>query len=98
MNVYLEKLFKKHKLSEKNIYEIRQIYSLLPTKKQKNLINNFERLVESIQIIEWQINTEREILIWDALTNVRNVIIKVRKEKSLKQTKWEIDFLKQKIK
>ena len=97
MNTYLEKLFDKYNISQKNRYEIRQIYGLLPTDKQQNLINNFGKLASNIKIIEEEVNMEREILIWDALDNIRNVITKIRKEKSLEQTKWDIGFLKQKI-
>ncbi len=97
MNTYLEKLFDKHNISKKNRYEINQIYNLLPVNKQQNLINNFEKLAYKLHIIEDELNKEREILVWNALDNIKDVIKLIRKEKSMEQTKWQIGFLKQKI-
>ena len=97
MNTYLEKLFDKHNISKKNRYEINQIYNLLPVNKQQNLINNFEKLAYKLHIIEDELNKEREILVWKALDNIKDVIKLIRKEKSMEQTKWQIGFLKQKI-
>ncbi len=97
MNTRLESLFEKYNLSEKDRYEIRQIYGLLPIEKQKNLLKNFEVLVYRLQRIEEEIGAERKILIWWALDNVKNAIDQVRKEKTLQNTKKGIDFLRQEI-
>ena len=40
MNTQLEKLFIQHSLSQKDRYEISQIYALLPNTKQQNLLQN----------------------------------------------------------
>ena len=90
MNIYLEKLFNKYSISKKNRYEISQIYNLLPPDKQSNLIRNFENLANSINVIEENLSIEREILIWNALDNIKDIIKIIRKEKSLKLLKWEI--------
>jgi len=63
MNIYLETLFKKYRLSEKDRYEILQIYTFLPEEKKQNLINNFEFVVLKIQKIEKTLELEKEILI-----------------------------------
>jgi len=63
MNIYLETLFKKYRLSEKDRYEILQIYTFLPEEKKQNLINNFEIVVFKIQKIEKTLELEKEILI-----------------------------------
>ncbi|QFR38952.1 hypothetical protein A9Q91_01825 [Candidatus Gracilibacteria bacterium 28_42_T64] len=97
MNTRLESLFEKYNLSEKDRYEIRQIYGLLPIEKQKNLLKNFEVLVYRLQRIEEEIGAERKILIGGALDNVKNAIDQVRKEKTLQNTKKGIDFLRQEI-
>ena len=90
MNIYLEKLFNRYSISKKNRYEISQIYNLLPPDKQSNLIRNFENLANSINVIEENLSIEREILIWNALDNIKDIIKIIRKEKSLKLLKWEI--------
>ena len=38
MNTRLQMLFEKHNLSDKNRYEINQIFLLLPVEKQKNIL------------------------------------------------------------
>jgi len=63
MNIYLEKLFERYRLSEKDRYEILQIYTFLPEDKKQNLINNFETIVYKIQKIEQTLELEKEILI-----------------------------------
>ena len=71
MNTRLEKLFEKHDLSEKDKYEINQIFCLLPNKKQINILNNFDVLAFRLKIIQKQINLERKILIWDLFTDIK---------------------------
>ena len=85
MNTLLEKLFEQYHISPKDRYEINQIYGLLPTEKKQNLLNNFEALSIRLNKIEEDLNTEREILIWEGVENIRKTIIKARinKEKKL---------------
>ena len=40
MNTKLDFLFQEYKISEKNKYEIKQLYNLLPDYKKQNLIRN----------------------------------------------------------
>ena len=70
MNVFLEKLFEKYSVSEKDIYDIRQIYELLPPDKKQNLLDNFESLVIKLKKIEEEIELEREILFWDIISDI----------------------------
>jgi len=97
MNEYLKTLFEKYKLSEKDRYEILQIYSFLSDDKKQNLINNFETVVLKIQKIEKTLELEKEILIWDSVERVRNSILEKRKQKIDEQIKKEIDLLKGEI-
>ncbi|MDR1945140.1 MAG: hypothetical protein LBQ59_03555 [Candidatus Peribacteria bacterium] len=41
MNTYLTRLFDKYNVSDRNKYEILQIFSLLPDDKKQNLLDNF---------------------------------------------------------
>ncbi len=97
MNAYLQKLFEKHKVSEKDKHEILQIYTFLPDEKKQNLINNFEFVVLKIQKIEKTLELEKEILIWNSVERVRNSILEKRKQKIDEQIKKEIDLLKGEI-
>ena len=81
MNILLEKFFEKYSLSEKNRYEIRNIYSLLPIDKKQNLINNFESLVFRLKKIEEEVNIEREILLWDIITDLEETVNKEKRRR-----------------
>lgn len=83
MNTALENLFEKHRLSEKDRYEISQIFELLPPDKKQNLLNNFWVLVVRIEKIQRDMRVEQEILIWDAISKIENAINLAKKEKQL---------------
>lgn len=97
MKTYIELLFEKYNISEKNKYEILQIYNLLPDRKKQNLINNFERLSVEMKNIEESINLEREILIGWAVERIRNSIFENRKQKVDQKIKEEMNLLQEKI-
>ncbi len=71
MNTHLEKLFEKYNISEKDRYDINQIFWLLPLDKKQNLLNNFERLSFKIEQINKEINLERRILVWDLFEDIK---------------------------
>ena len=73
MNTQLQKLFKKTKLSDKDKYEINQIFWLLPIDKQQNILDNFDTLVLRLEQMHKEIDLERRILIWDIFTDVKNL-------------------------
>jgi hypothetical protein len=75
MNTLLDKLLKQNKVSPKNSYEICQIYSLLPPVKQKNLIDNFSVLIGKINKIEEGMKIEQNILLTQALSDIRSIEI-----------------------
>ncbi len=79
----LNRFFDKYDFSPKDRYEIAQIYSLLPEEKQKNIIKNFDILAIKIQKIEDDIQIEQEILIGEALSNIRIAIEEAKKRKWL---------------
>ena len=62
MNTLLEALFEQYSVSEKDRYDIRQIFSLLPSDKQKNLIKSLPVLAGRLQKIENDLYQERDIL------------------------------------
>jgi len=85
MNTLLQRYFDKYDLSKKDKYEINQIFGLLPVDKQQNLLNNFDLLAIRLNKIEEDIRIEREILVWDALYNIKNAIERAKKEDLKKQ-------------
>lgn len=93
MNTQLNKLFVQYSLSEKDQYEIKQIYALLPTHKQNNLLQNFWNLASRLIQIEEEIREEREILVWDRVDNIKNIILHNRE----KRVRTHIDQLKNEL-
>jgi hypothetical protein len=93
MNTQLEKLLTQYNLSQKDQYEIRQIYALLPKYKQHNLLQNFWNLASRLVQIEEEIREEREILVWDKVENIKNIILHNRE----KRVKNHIEQLKNEL-
>ena len=76
MNTQLQKLFEKSNLSEKDKFEINQIFSLLPANKQNNLLENFDILAFRLEQQHKEIELERRILIWDIFENIKELYTK----------------------
>lgn len=85
MNTRLEKLFEKHNLSEKDRYEINQIFWLLPPDKKVNILNNFDLLAFRFEQINKEIELERRILIWDLVQDIKSLYAKYWNEISTLQ-------------
>jgi len=83
MNTLLEKYFDEYELSEKDRHEIRQIFQLLPIEKKRYILDNFEELVKRIKKVQEDIKVEQEILIWDAVSKIRNAIELAKLEQHL---------------
>lgn len=95
MNTLLESLFDTYKVSPKDRYEIRQIYELLSAEKKVNLMNNFEALALKLEKISRDVEQEKEILVWSAITRIENVIELVKQKKQKKVVRSKIENLKQ---
>jgi len=93
MNTQLEKLLTQYNLSQKDQYDIKQIYALLPMHKQNNLLQNFWNLASRLIKIEEEIREEREILVWDKVENIKNIILHNRE----KRVKNHIEQLKSEL-
>ncbi len=83
MNVLLEKYFEKYELSDKDRYEINQIFQLLPPEKKQNVLDNFDNIISNILNLQENIKLEQEILVWDAVSKIRNAIEIAKLEKNL---------------
>ncbi|MFK7779670.1 MAG: hypothetical protein QM490_00855 [Candidatus Gracilibacteria bacterium] len=72
MNTRLEKLFEKYNLSDKDRYEINQIFGLLPPDRKLNILNNFDILAFRFEQIHKEIDLERKILIGDLVIDIKS--------------------------
>jgi predicted Zn-ribbon and HTH transcriptional regulator len=63
MNTKLQKLFELSNLLEKDKYEINQIFFLLPTDKQQNILDNFDVLASRLEQMHKENLIEQEILL-----------------------------------
>jgi hypothetical protein len=63
MNVILEKLLQNELLSDKDRYEIRQIFEIVDEQKKQNILNNFDKMVLAIVKIKQELIENQEILL-----------------------------------
>ncbi len=94
MNTRLEFLFERYSFSEKDRFEIRQFFWLLSSEKQKNFITNFPSFAEKVKKIDSDIETEKSILIDEAVERITNKILKNRKKNIDSNIKRKIESLK----
>lgn len=95
INTKLEKLFEKYNFSQKDRFEISQIFFLLTEDRKQKLISNFDDFAFSVLKINSDIALEKEILIWDAVEQIKQSILNERKnnfdiKKQINDLKGEI--------
>lgn len=98
MNYKLEQLIANtNLLSEKDIYEIRQIFNLFDTNKKIQMLDNWDNMVSRIVRLKDSIRKEQEILLWKAIDSIERQI-EIAKKSWYKKEIWdEISQLKQMI-
>ncbi len=75
MNVLLEKLFEKYDISEKDRYEILQMFQIMSDHKKARLLNNFETLAKKIEKISSDIVIEQGILLDCILPEIQKIVL-----------------------
>lgn len=80
MNSQLEKLFQTYNLSEKDKYEFRQIYDLLPAYKKVRAVENFVTIMLSVEWLREKLYVEHEILFWDTLEKIETKLNILKKD------------------
>lgn len=93
MNLVLENKLQNSMLSEKDKYEIRQFFVFLTEEKKINLINNFDKITNSILKIQQELRQNQIILLWKTISNIENAIKKAQLnglKKASKQSIWEL--------
>jgi len=74
MNVLLKTLFDKYEISEKDQYEINQIFNFVNDEKKHKILSNFEVLAKKIKKIEEEILLEQSILLDDILPDIKALL------------------------
>ena len=72
-NTLFEKLCTQFELSNKTIYEIKQVYQLLDMQWKQRMLHNFETLIKKIQKIETDSIIEQEILLDSTLWEIQKL-------------------------
>jgi len=97
MNILLEKMLDKSSLSEKDKYEIRQIFEFSTDDKKRNILMNFNYILESINKIKQDLYRQQEILLGKAISNIERVLWQAKKTWLRKEITDEIISLKNTI-
>lgn len=87
MNIILEKLLNKYEVSEKDRYEIKQIFNFLTISKKQRLLENFETTFSNIIKLRKNYCLKQEIILSRTIKNIENRI----KEMGEVKTLWEIN-------
>lgn len=71
MNTQLKTLFDKYKISEKDRYEVNQIFNFVDNEKKQKILANFELLAQKIKKIEEEIILEQSILLDNIIPDIK---------------------------
>jgi len=74
MNTQLQKLFDKYEISDKDCYEINQIFQIVDDEKKHKILANFELLAKKIKKIEEEIILEQSILLDNILPDIKALL------------------------
>ena len=71
MHDRINRLCDEYNVTEKDRYDIVQIYSLLPVHNKRKLVDNFANFATKFAKIQSEIALEREVLIGEALKDIK---------------------------
>jgi len=74
MNTQLQKLFDEYDISDKDCYEINQIFWIVDDEKKHKILANFELLAKKIKKIEEEIILEQSILLDNILPDIKALL------------------------
>ena len=74
MNTRLQKLFEDYDISEKDCYEIKQIFQIVTNEKKQKILSGFDVLAQKIKNIGEEISLEQEILLNNILPDIKKLL------------------------
>ncbi len=77
----LDYFFEKYHFSDRDRFDTLQIFSLLSKEKQTNFVSNFDKYAMDVQQVNSDMEIEKNILIDDAVEQVKQALLKNRKQK-----------------
>lgn len=95
MNIALEKFLQNELLTEKDKYEIRQIFEMVDDVKKQNILKNFDKILIAIVKIKQELREQQEILLGRAVSNIERAIKLARNSWIKNATTGSIYDLKQ---
>lgn len=81
MNTVLLRLFEQHDVSERDRYEIGQIYNFLSEEKKQRLIKDFEIFIKRVKKFQKQLKEEKDILIGETINEIKQIIEQTKLKK-----------------
>ncbi|NUJ97239.1 hypothetical protein HGA92_00450 [Candidatus Gracilibacteria bacterium] len=81
MNTVLLRLFEQHDVSEKDRYEIGQMYNFLSEEKKQRLIKDFEIFIKKVKKFQKQLKEEKDILIGETINEIKQIIEQTKLKK-----------------
>jgi transcription initiation factor TFIIIB Brf1 subunit/transcription initiation factor TFIIB len=81
MNTVLLRLFEQYDVSERDRYEIGQIYNFLSEEKKQRLIKDFEIFIKKVKKFQQQLKEEKDILIGETINEIKQIIEQTKLKK-----------------
>ncbi len=78
INTKLENLLLNSVFSDKDRYEIRQIFNFCSNDKKLNIINNFDIIIEKVKKIKQELKDSQTILLWKTISNIEKSILSAK--------------------
>jgi len=94
INTKLETLLLNSVFSNKDRYEIRQIFNLCSIEKKQNILNNFDIIIQKISKIKQDLKENQTILLWKAISNIEEAIKKAKTSWIYKNTENSLNNFK----
>lgn len=88
MNVLLEKKLEIYDFSDKDKYEIRQIFEFATDEKKRSILANFDKIANNVLKIKQELKYNQEILLGRAISNIEKAILTAKKS-WIKSLTWE---------
>lgn len=97
MNIFLEKLLEKtYELDDKDKYEIRKIFDIMNDDKKKNIIKNWDTMVQKILKAKQWLRQHQEIILGKTIDDIEIAVSRARKNAISGNTRDQLSKIKRK--